>query len=104
MLIAELYSIGRHQRIRTAKDLLNALGLTEREKQKARELSKGLRQRLMICAALITQPDILFLDEPTSGLDVQSARLIRQIVTDLNQKGLTVFLTTHNMSEARERE
>jgi ABC-2 type transport system ATP-binding protein len=45
---------------------------------------------------------VLFLDEPTSGLDVQSARLIREIVSDMNRSGLTVFLTTHNMSEAGE--
>jgi len=102
MLMGELHGIRRNQRIRTGKKLLNDLGLAERQKQKARTLSKGLRQRLMLCAALITNPDILFLDEPTSGLDVQSARLIRKIVTDLNKKGLTVFLTTHNMSEARE--
>jgi ABC-2 type transport system ATP-binding protein len=54
----------------------------------------------MLCAALVTEPEVLFLDEPTSGLDVQSARLIRDIVTELNAGGLTVFITTHNMIEA----
>lgn len=102
MLMAELHGIPRNQRIREADRLLKLLNLKEKKKQKARELSKGLRQRLMLCAALVTDPDILFLDEPTSGLDVQSARLIRQIITDLNQNGLTVFLTTHNMEEAGE--
>ncbi len=102
MLMAELHYVTRDQRVHEAGRLLEILGLTERKQQKARELSKGLRQRLMLCAALVTGPEILFLDEPTSGLDVESARLIRQIVTDLNQKGLTVFLTTHNMSEASE--
>lgn len=102
MLMAELHYVPRGQRVQEAERLLEALGLTERKQQKARELSKGLRQRLMLCAALVTGPEILFLDEPTSGLDVESARLIRQIVTDLKQKGLTVFLTTHNMSEAGE--
>jgi ABC-2 type transport system ATP-binding protein len=56
----------------------------------------------MLCAALVPDPEVLFLDEPTSGLDVQSARLIRRTVSDLNRNGLTVFLTTHNMSEAGE--
>jgi len=102
MLMAELHCVARHRRIQEAERLLEALGLAERKKQKARALSKGLRQRLMLCAALVTGPEVLFLDEPTSGLDVQSARLIRQIVSDLNQSGLTVFLTTHNMSEAGE--
>lgn len=102
MLMAELYGVPRHRRLKEADRLLDALGLLKRKKQKASALSKGLRQRLMLCAALVTRPEVLFLDEPTSGLDVQSARLIRQIVSDLNQNGLTVFLTTHNMSEAGE--
>jgi len=102
MLMAELHGIARDRRLQEANRLLDALGLAERKKQKARVLSKGLRQRLMLCAALVTGPEILFLDEPTSGLDVRSARLIRQIVSDLARSGLTVFLTTHNMSEAGE--
>jgi ABC-2 type transport system ATP-binding protein len=102
MLMAELHGVARDRRLQEANRLLDALGLAERKKQKARVLSKGLRQRLMLCAALVTGPEVLFLDEPTSGLDVQSARLIRQIVRDLNRSGLTVFLTTHNMSEAGE--
>ncbi|HIJ70754.1 MAG TPA: ATP-binding cassette domain-containing protein [Planctomycetes bacterium] len=100
MLMAELHGMGRKQRTHNALELLESLGLADRKHQKARTLSKGLRQRLMLCAALVTEPEILFLDEPTSGLDVQSARLIRRIVQELNTKGLTVFLTTHNMEEA----
>jgi ABC-2 type transport system ATP-binding protein len=102
MLMAELHGVARDRRLQEANRLLDALGLAERKNQKARTLSKGLRQRLMLCAALVTGPEVLFLDEPTSGLDVQSARLIRQIVSDLNRNGITVFLTTHNMSEAGE--
>ncbi len=100
MLMADLYGIKRQQGIRKAERLLESMGLMERKKHKARTLSKGLRQRLMLCTALVTNPKVLFLDEPTSGLDVASARLIRKTVSDLNQDGLTVFLTTHNMSEA----
>jgi ABC-2 type transport system ATP-binding protein len=102
MLMAELHGVSRNRRLQEAEHLLDTFGLAERKKQKARTLSKGLRQRLMLCAALVTGPEMLFLDEPTSGLDVESARLIRQIVSDLNRSGLTVFLTTHNMSEAGE--
>ena len=102
MLMAQLHGVARHRCLQEAERLLDALGLADRKKQKARVLSKGLRQRLMLCAALVTGPEVLFLDEPTSGLDVQSARLIRQTVSDLNRRGLTVFLTTHNMSEAGE--
>jgi len=102
MLMAELHGVARHRRLQEAERLLGTFELAERKKQKARTLSKGLRQRLMLCAALVTGPEVLFLDEPTSGLDVQSARLIREIVSDMNRSGLTVFLTTHNMSEAGE--
>ena len=102
MLMAQLHGVPRARREREAERLLEALGLAERKRQKARVLSKGLRQRLMLCMALVTSPEILFLDEPTSGLDVQSARLIRRIVRDFNRSGLTVFLTTHNMDEAEE--
>ena len=102
MLMAELHGVPRRQRVSEGERLLEALGLADRKLHKARTLSKGLRQRLMLCAALVTGPEILFLDEPTSGLDVASARLIRQIVRKLNDDGLTVFLTTHNMDEAEE--
>jgi ABC-2 type transport system ATP-binding protein len=102
MLMGELHGVPRATRVREGLRLLSSLGLAERRQQKARALSKGLRQRLMLASALVSGPEILFLDEPTSGLDVQSARLIRQIVCDLNEEGLTVFLTTHNMAEAEE--
>jgi len=102
MLMAQLHGVARRQRIRESERLLELTGLADRGRHKARTLSKGLRQRLMLCAALVTDPDILFLDEPTAGLDVKSARLIRRVVRDMNSDGLTVFLTTHNMEEAEE--
>lgn len=102
MLMGELHGVPRARRVAEGKRLLSLLGLADRREQKARALSKGLRQRLMLASALVSGPEVLFLDEPTSGLDVQSARLIRQIVRDLNEKALTVFLTTHNMAEAEE--
>ncbi len=100
MLMAELYGVPRKQSVKKADELLDLLGLFDRKHKKARTLSKGLRQRLMLCAALVTKPEILFLDEPTSGLDVQSKQMIHQIIRRLNVKGLTIFLTTHNMEEA----
>jgi len=102
MLMAELHGVPRARRLKEGERLLDLLGLADRRKQKARALSKGLRQRLMLASALVSEPQVLFLDEPTSGLDVQSARLIRQIVREMNRDGLTVFLTTHNMAEAEE--
>ena len=102
MLMAELHGVPRKTRTSEGERLLGQLGLDDRKKEKARGLSKGLRQRLMLCTALVSRPEMLFLDEPTSGLDVHSAKLTRQIVADMNKQGLTVFLTTHNMDEADE--
>ena len=102
MLMAELHGLPRRRCQRDGERLLDILGLADRRAQKARKLSKGLRQRLMLCTALVSSPSLLFLDEPTSGLDVASARLIRDIVRQLNREGLTVFLTTHNMAEAEQ--
>jgi ABC-2 type transport system ATP-binding protein len=101
MLMAELHDIARGRRISRGEELLEVFGLTDRRRQKGRDLSKGLRQRLMLCMALVVDPSILFLDEPTSGLDVASARLIREVITGINrERGATVFLTTHNIDEA----
>ena len=103
MLMAELHGIAKEQRIQNGTDLLDLFGLTDRRKQKGNQLSKGLRQRLMLCMALVSDPEILFLDEPTSGLDVASSRLIREVITRMNRnKHMTVFLTTHNIEEAGE--
>ncbi|MGZ5230533.1 MAG: ABC transporter ATP-binding protein [Burkholderiales bacterium] len=100
-LMAELHSMARKQRIENGQRLLESFGLAERAKQLGRELSKGLRQRLMLCMALVSEPHILFLDEPTSRLDVASTHLIREIISELNRtNGTTVFLTTHNIEEA----
>jgi len=61
MLMAELYGVPRHRFLPEAKRLLESLGLAERKRQKARVLSKGLRQRLMLCAALVTGPEVILL-------------------------------------------
>jgi ABC-2 type transport system ATP-binding protein len=101
MLMAELHGVPKAVRTARARELLETFDLAERSRQKGRQLSKGLRQRLMLCMALVSDPDILFLDEPTSGLDVASTRLIRGVIARLNrERGMTIFLTTHNMEEA----
>ena len=61
---------------------------------------KGMKRRLTLAMGLINNPRVLFLDEPTSGLDVQSNLIIRDVIRDLNARGVTVFLTTHNIEEA----
>lgn len=62
--------------------------------------STGMKQRINIVRALLTEPEVLFLDEPTLGLDPQTARLIRDFLRELNDKGITIILTTHDMIEA----
>jgi len=100
MLIGELYGVPKKLRIERAKRLLEKFSLYDRRDQLVRGFSKGMKQRLILCMALINEPSILFLDEPTSGLDVESAKLMREMITELNDGGITVFLTTHNMEEA----
>ncbi|HDS45974.1 MAG TPA: ATP-binding cassette domain-containing protein [Methanomicrobia archaeon] len=99
MLIASLYGIPRHDAAQRAATLLSEFELYERRASKAKSFSKGMKQRLMLAMALVSDPAVLFLDEPTSGLDVQSARSIRQKILKLRDEGRTVFLTSHNMQE-----
>ena len=100
MLIGELYGIPKRERIERATQLLKEFGLYEARNRLVRGFSKGMKQRLLLCMALINEPEILFLDEPTSGLDVESARLLREKIQQCNSEGKTIFLSTHNMDEA----
>lgn len=80
--------------------ILKKTGLWEARKKKAKDLSKGMKQRLLFSRAILHKPKILFLDEPTSALDPATAEEIYRIIADLKQEGTTIFLTTHNMNEA----
>jgi ABC-2 type transport system ATP-binding protein len=102
MFQSELYGLSKKVRIEYAVELLKRLGLYDRKDDPVKGFSKGMKQRLLVCMALVNRPRILVLDEPTTGLDVQSARLIREMLQDLAQKGVTIFLTTHNMEEANQ--
>ena len=102
MLIGQLYGVPKRLREERALRLLKDLGLYERRKHIVKSFSKGMKQKLLLCMALINDPQILFLDEPTSGLDVESQRLIRGKIREFNNDGVTVFLTTHNMNEANQ--
>jgi ABC-2 type transport system ATP-binding protein len=102
MLIGELYGVTKSLRRERATDLLKEFGLYERKNHLVKGYSRGMKQKLLLCMALINEPQILFLDEPTSGLDVESQRLIKDMIRDFNKNGVTVFLTTHNMDEANQ--
>lgn len=95
-IFADIYDINK-------EDILNALkktGLTGAEKTTAGKLSKGMQNRLRLARVFMTNPDIIFLDEPTSGLDLTTADEIHKIMIAEREKGKTIFLTTHTMSEA----
>jgi ABC-2 type transport system ATP-binding protein len=86
-----------HERIDLA---LRAVNLAGRAGDPCGALSKGLRQRVALARALLSDPEVLFLDEPTSGLDPVAARDVHELIDDLRQRGVTIFLTTHRLEEA----
>jgi ABC-2 type transport system ATP-binding protein len=98
--MAGMYHVPRNEWSERIRELLNIVGLGDRGNTKFGRLSRGLKRRATIAAALVHRPDILFLDEPTSGLDVMSARSLRQFLEDLRESGVTVFLSTHYIEEA----
>jgi len=102
MLMAELYGIPASVARERGISLMQEMGLYPRKNSLVKTYSKGMKQRLILCMALVSDPEVLFLDEPTSGLDVQSARLIKDLLQSLNAKGKTIFLTTHDMGEANQ--
>ena len=82
--------------------VLEIIGLTDRQKDHVGKFSSGMKRRVNIGAALLHKPDVIIMDEPTVGIDPQSRRHILDNVKELNQKGMTVLYTTHYMEEAAE--
>ena len=83
------------------EELLDFCGLLEFRKRRVRKLSGGMKRKLMVCRALLTEPEILLLDEPTAGMDALSRRQMWNLLRQLNEKNLTIMLTTHYMEEAQ---
>ena len=82
------------------RDVLDAVNLGARAADLCGALSKGLRQRVGLARALLSDPTIMFLDEPTSGLDPMAAREVHDLIVGLRDRAVTVFLTTHRLAEA----
>ena len=97
---AALYGMRKAERQTRARELMDTFGLSNAADRKFADYSKGMKRKLTFAAGIIHQPPILFLDEPTTGIDVASARQVRQIISILQSKGTTVFLTTHYIEEA----
>ena len=85
-----------------AEKYLTELGLWDKRNVPTRMLSGGMKRRLMIARALIHQPRLLILDEPTAGVDIELRRSMWSFLTELNQQGITIILTTHYLEEAEQ--
>ena len=100
LFFAQLWGISKRDAGRNAERWLRTLYLWDRRDDAVSTFSKGMRQRLAVCRALVHHPHVVFLDEPTSGLDPDAAAIVRKAVRELRDEGCTVFLSTHNMLEA----
>lgn len=97
---AGLYGVPKNERQSDA--LLAALGLSDKANAYVRQLSGGMKRRLMVAKAMVHKPPVLILDEPTAGVDVELRRQLWEYVVGLNKLGVTVVLTTHYLEEAQE--
>jgi ABC-2 type transport system ATP-binding protein len=97
---ADVYHLKKDAARKRARELLETFGLFDRKDDKVKGFSKGMKRRLTIAMGLINNPRLVFLDEPTSGLDVESAQIIKEIINNLSQEKITIFLTTHDINEA----
>lgn len=95
-----LYYMPRKVIKEKSAELLEFCGLRQYRKRTVRKLSGGMKRKLMVCRALLTDPEILLLDEPTAGMDALARRQMWNLLKRLNQNNFTILLTTHYMEEA----
>jgi len=97
---AEFYSLS--DRRKKAKELMERIGLDDFTDKKVKTYSHGMKKRLALASSLINDPEILILDEPSTGLDPKGISLFRKLVKELNNEGVTVFLSSHILSEVEQ--
>ena len=97
---AGYFGIDRKTAFTRAEQYLNQLGLWDKRREQARDLSGGMKRRLMIARSLMHEPKLLILDEPTAGVDIEIRRSMWTYLRDLNARGTTIILTTHYLEEA----
>ena len=99
---AGFYGIPRKIAAQRAEKYLKELRLWDKAFHQAREMSGGMKRRLMIARAMMNEPKLLILDEPTAGVDIEIRRSMWQFVSGINAAGTTVILTTHYLEEAEQ--
>ncbi|MGQ8366222.1 ABC transporter ATP-binding protein [Glaciecola sp. 1036] len=97
---AGYYGVPRNIAKQRAEKYLKQLELWDKRNARARELSGGMKRRLMIARALMHEPKMLILDEPTAGVDIEVRRSMWSFLREINQQGITIILTTHYLEEA----
>jgi ABC-2 type transport system ATP-binding protein len=97
---AGYYGVPRKVAAERAEFYLKKMGIWEKHNQIGLRLSGGMKRRLMIARALVNKPRLLILDEPTAGVDIELRHILWQFLTELNQQGTTIILTTHYLEEA----
>ncbi|QSX33085.1 ABC transporter ATP-binding protein [Shewanella avicenniae] len=97
---AGYYGVPRAEAFKRAEKYLSQLDLWQKRNARARELSGGMKRRLMIARALMHNPKLLILDEPTAGVDIELRRSMWEFLKQINQEGVTIILTTHYLEEA----
>jgi len=101
--VGELYYITPRMNDKRISELLVLFDLTNKENELIERLSRGMKQKIGLCAALIHDPEILFLDEPTANLDPETSRTVKDLVLDLVKKvNKTIFICTHLLDTAEE--
>jgi len=98
----QLYASFFKSKTRDPEELLKMVQLEADRDTRVEAFSKGMKMRLSFIRALLNRPELLFLDEPTAGLDPGNARIMKDIILELKQQGVTIFLTTHHMDDAGE--
>lgn len=98
IIFARLHKVDKSH----VEDLLKKVDLWEARNTKGNKLSVGMKQRMLLVRAILHQPKVLFLDEPTSGLDPSISQTIHKLLKEVRDDGCAIFLTTHDMEEARD--
>jgi len=99
---AGFYGVPRKESLKRAEHYLKQMELWDKRKEMARSLSGGMKRRLMIARALVSEPRLLLLDEPTAGVDIETRRAMWNFLRQINRNGTTIILTTHYLEEAEQ--